>query len=458
MRLDLSTKLSIPNLERALNTEHPYQVGKGWSSRLFEEGLTVDLSRIEWVEPSALVTIVLLIAGCVRDGFNVVLRPPWRKPFDMEADIISTAQRTGNPELLKKAEYIHAQMRRRQAAFESLVRWRMWPALKADHILQAKGTITLEEKPNGSEYGAIDVKKQDTSSTDMSAGLSAELTYRQIFPLYWIGDPKSERDSSELARIGNYDMLNFLTYVLKLPDRGISTPDARTLAYIFLFELAENVAIHAKVPYGLFAVWARPAFVGNRQFFEEAMRTTYRPSELEFGRWASASPVVEILVGDSGRGIPATLSPEFDRSSADITKALGIPSDFRESLSKSEQVMFWSLDKWSSSVLHGPERGTRGLYRVQRVVSKWEGSLTIRAETNLIGLNCKIGASERYLVEKRRLARIPGTIVHLRLPVKRFPEPVVLSKPVEKQHFVMVDFDPSLDIDVATENTIHTIA
>lgn len=458
MRLDLSTRLSIPNLERALNAEHPYQMRGGWSSRLCREGLTVDLSRVEWVEPSALVMIVLLIEGCVRDGFDVVLIPPRRQPFDVEADIISTAQRTGSAELLKAAGYVHAQVRRRQAAFESLVRWRMWPALLADHILQAKGKVDLEEEPDASRQKETHVGKRDTPSSDVSADLSAELTYRQIFPLSWIGDPKSERDSSELARIGNYDMLSFLTYVLRLPDRGISTPDARTLAHVFLFELAENVGRHADVPYGLLAVWARPAFEGRRQFFEEAMRTTYRRSEQEFGRWASASPVVEVLVGDSGMGIPAVLGAEFDRSSVDVTQALGIPGDLGESLSKREQVMFWSLDKWSSSVFHGPERGTRGLYRVQRVVNKWEGSLTIRAETNLIGMNCKLGAQNRYFVERRRLARIPGTIVHLRLPAKHFPQPVVMSSPLRKHRFVITDLDPILDIDTAAEKAVCDVA
>lgn len=253
-------------------------------------------------------------------------------------------------------------------------------------------------------------------------------------------------------------MLGFLTSVLKVPHRGISIPDAQTLAHVFLFELAENVSTHAQVPYGLLAVWARPAFKQKPQFFEQAIRTAYRESELEFGRWASVSPVVEVVVGDSGKGIPGVLGEEFDRSSSGLTKALGDLGDFKGKLSRSEQVMFWSLDKWSSSVLHGPQRGTRGLYRVQRVVGKWEGCLTVRAETSLIGLNCKIGASDRHIVEKKRLARIPGTIVHLRLPARCFPEPVVLPNSVRKQRFVTAEFDQSPDIKVAAEKTIRAVA
>ena len=458
MRLDLSTKLSIPNLERTLSAENPYHVGERWSSRLSEEGLTVDLSRIEWVEPSALVMVVLLIEACVRHGFSVVLWPPRRRPFDVEADILSSAQRTGTPELLEKAKFIHAQVRRRQAAFESLVRWRMWPALQADHIVQARGKVTLEDRQDPVEHDTASAELPVKSSDELYTELTADLTYRQIFPLYWITDPKSKRDRSELARIGSHDMLNFLAHVLRLPDRGVSTPDARTMAHVFLFELAENVAAHAKVPFGLLAVWARPALNVSDEYFEKALSTSFRASELEFGRWAAAYPLVEVILGDSGEGIPRVLGNEFVRSPVNIHGALGMSTDDKKRLSKNKQIMFWSLDKWSSSILHGPERGTRGLYRVRRVVTKWEGALTIRTESDLVGFNSHRGARNPFFWETKKLAQVPGTIVHLRLPVRKaLPESSVvgLPRPVGALRFTVLAFDADVDVTKAIDRTIR---
>jgi hypothetical protein len=452
MRLDLKTTLSAASLERALALEHPYR-RQGWIRSLLKNGMVVDLSRIEWVEPSALVKLVLLVEAALREGADVVLRTPRREPSTAEGVILSTAGRRDDPDLQRKAAFISKQVKRRQTAFEALSRWRLWPALQAEHILRAKGKISLQQDFDWSTDEDLHPESSGTvpSRTDMHRDFIVDhFTYRTIFPLRWIGDPSSDQGKQGLTQIGNYNLIDFLVSVLKLPGRGISTPDAQTLAHVFLFELAENVVSHADVPFGLLAVWARPPHKMEPETFEKVAAKDFLPSEIEFYRGASSFPIVEVIVGDSGRGIPAVLGPEFARWSQSIP--------IIQHGNRNHQIMLWSLDKWSSSVDRGLDRGTRGLYRVHRVVEKWEGELTIRSERELVGIDCTVGSHGQFM-ERKGLGRFPGTVVHLKLPVKPFAEAIVpvLSRPRAEIQFTVVGFDSATDEEVAINKTLQKV-
>ncbi len=472
MLLDLGIGLTIPDFERSLNAAHPYQVSKNWHPKLSKEGLTVDLSRIEWIEPGALVMLVLLIEACVRNGFNVRIVPPCTHALDTESDILSLAHRTENPEIANKAEYIMRQIARRRAALESLARWRLWPILKAEHILNAQGKIWIDEEVGS--LATVDISDKSAKRPQLdSRGYSTlppareDFTYRTIFPLHWVGDPHTDEGKPTLARVGNYDLLNFVTSVLNLPDRGISFPDAQTLAYVFLFELFENVIVHAGVPFGLMAVWARPGLAVDQELLNKIIRRDFRPSEREFAPHVVTCPVVEVVVGDSGNGIPAVLGPEFARWSR---KSLGV-SDIdammlaermgigRRQLNRNQMIMYWSLDKWSSSKPTIYERGTRGLYRVRRVVRKWQGQFTIRSERDLVGLRFESDGTEFPFEERKKLARFPGTVVHIRMPARSFTRTTVAipSVPVKELGFSLVEFDSAVDFGEAEKKTVDKV-
>jgi orotate phosphoribosyltransferase len=61
-------------------------------------------------------------------------------------------------------------------------------------------------------------------------------------------------------------------------------------------------------------------------------------------------------------------------------------------------------------------RGTRGLYRVDRIVKKYQGLVMMRSDTHSIGWDHGGAAFDQPVVEKRRLSAIPGTILGLWLP------------------------------------------
>ena len=77
---------------------------------------------------------------------------------------------------------------------------------------------------------------------------------------------------------------------------------------------------------------------------------------------------IEIYFGDSGKGLINTLKEEYEKQ-----------KDIRI-LSKSGylNILKWSFNKWSTSKGNEEIRGTKGLYRINRIVNKYNGLVLIR--------------------------------------------------------------------------------
>ncbi len=462
MYLTLHQHLSLPSIETALvRAEHQHE--KRSSIGGSAEKLTIDLSQVEFIEPSGLVMAVLLLEDSLRNGTNVVIRTPLQQLAGGERRVIEQAENSGTPSSLRLAQSTLARLRRRQDALKRLGIWQFWSALTADHMKRQKGTIDLDRSHDWSDGSSDEQDLGQEKRVVNTYPETREFTYRAIVPLTWIGDPTISENRDRLVNTSRGNMLGFLKWVLgPQAARGISAPDADTLAHVFLFELAENVHAHAGVPYGLLAVWVRQPIRVSPRAFNTILSKDYMPSERSFITWGLPFPIVEIVVGDSGAGIPAVLGPEFKKlrlnqwkdqsSTANLADALGFMPDSRPN--ETHETLAWSLDRWSSTSLHGLKRGTRGLYRVLRTVRKWEGQLTIRAEREMITVECK-RADVRSMPEKQHLAKVPGTLVHLRIPVKPLGETIRLATvpDVQVPNFTVINLDAAPDIRNAIAKT-----
>jgi hypothetical protein len=186
----------------------------------------------------------------------------------------------------------------------------------------------------------------------------------------------------------------------------MSEVDAISVASLLLGELVENVHRHA---YESSADNPGHALVGAILFDK-----SYKPDPSNFRAClepfaksvhAMNIPVTRIIVADSGRGIPKVLGGYFrPENIQEIPKI--------DSLTIAQQILFWSLTKWSTSdrAALNERRGTRGLWVVRRFVRAYEGAITIRSEDALVGYTYLDKESNIY---DTKLRSVPGTLVDI---------------------------------------------
>lgn len=406
--LDLRNKLSQRNLEAALK-QPPFSSKHSPANPLKQMDLTVDLSRVGWVEPVAAVRVALLIEDALLEGANVRVRMPFPTATHAEKKILDSALRSKDPALSDKARFTAININRRSKAAEALRHLRFKEALAHDHIARTSGGLTISDdydRSSGDEASPV----ADAAATGVAGEPTSSWDFEVAYGLQWIPDPRKRQGKEIIDHLSKVDVLG---HILSHPSGRISGADGRTLAHVFLKELVENAIDHSGREYALVAAWRRPQGydIKESEVFE---------CEREFVGWCRQHPLIEVIVGDSGEGIPSSLSGSFD------SKQPRLPDTLQKG-SRDTRVMAWAFDKWSSKLSIDHRRGTRGLYRVQRIVRKYDGCITIRSGRSYVGIESGFNNPPDYIFEpeKRNTPRSPGTVVHVRLPVmlsERLPD------------------------------------
>lgn len=400
--------------------------GRGWSPSAHSRGLFFDLSRVEWVELGALVQLVLLVDSALREHIPLTLALPLGRLRQSEMRWL------GRLSTSKAAEAARRPLERRLRVRSYLEHLQLLEALNPVHLQDLSKNLTILQGFDSSEMA--DVRQILKEEQDLARQLSPKQTsheewplnerqYRHVFPLNWF----SIEDSSKMQAL-SWAFAN----VIGSPWRGLETVDANTLANVVLYELVENVKDHSGTSgWALVAAWARP-----RRF--PAKTHNYYNCEHPYLEWVNQgnSPVVEIVVGDSGVGIQARLRKRFNE-----TRAEGI-EPWPEIPGTDERLLLWAFNRWSTSKDLEKSRGTRGLYRVDRVVKKYQGLITLRSSGVLAGLDHGGAAYDAPIYETTPLAHIPGTILRVRMPALReeFPHRTELPRRPASLAFLTLDF------------------
>lgn len=403
MLLDLKRNVCLRNWEKALHQD-PFLLS-GWNDRLASCGLIVDLSRVGWVEPDALVRIALLIEGAVCEaGVKVTVRLPLTRPTREEAAVLQAASgRSATSEARAQASEGSRTLNRRQKASAVLEAMQFRTALEHQHILDGPGSISWVDDFDEISGGRASGTDEDEEEDFDPAGL--DLWYfdlQVIYPLDWIGDPAQERTSKRIEDLAK---------VMWHGSGRIYGCDGDTLAGVIVKELAENTIEHSGREFSLLAAWMRPDRVSLKD--HEVLRC-----EEPFAASCRGKPLVGITVGDSGLGIPQVLRRAYDGE-----------RPLRETegpVTEEDQILAWACDKWSTTTdssdrRRRDRRGTRGLFRVRQIVEKYGGCLTLRAERSYVGYDFGSNRPTSDIAESRHnysLARSPGTVVHARIPVR----------------------------------------
>lgn len=363
----------------------------GWSEAVREAGLLIDLSRVEWVELSAIVQTTVLIESALRAEIDVQVAWPLANHRRSERHWASEAG--GLPENVRAR--IKHRVDRRGDLSRFLIRLGFREALLAARLdgygrLELIDDYDTSADPTGARPQA---GGEDREPSDEPPSQQEWAGY--IVPLRWVaGDDLAtiRTIAAEVARVA------------RISGRGIPSADAEAIARVLMFELVGNVTSHAQAPRALVAAFAHPYDVPPRP---ESFLSCERPYFQWFG--AQRLSGIDIVVGDSGLGLPAVLGPAYERA-----REHGVNVPTLEA-GPDASVMQWAFDRRSSSD-PSERRGTRGLYRVDRVVKRHAGLMTIRAADQLVGFDHGGAAHDANLVEATALAHVPGTVLHTHVP------------------------------------------
>lgn len=388
---------------------------KGWSEEAKREGLFLDLSRIEWIDIGALVQTVLLSEAARRDGIDVTVALP-----------LARARRSEEFWARHNSQYapaVYSRIARRAAASDFLKYLRVTSALQADHLGEHSGRVIILDDFDPSAFELAEEEEVERYSNTEKVDAVAEsedinLLYQYIFPLTWF----SSADPTAFA-----PMVSFLSAVIGEAKRGIDAVDAAAISNVILYELVENVVEHSGTgSRALVAAWARPETCPPRP-------SNCLPAERAYICWLleKNTSLVDLIVGDSGEGIPKKLRKAFRdaRSRGEV-----VPDN---AAGESANVMLWSFERWSTSKDATSLRGTRGLYRVDRIVRKYQGIITARAENQFVGWDHGGLSFDEKLFNSEGLARIPGTVLRLRVPPLRETYPSRMSNSERQEELAL---------------------
>jgi hypothetical protein len=346
---------------------------------------------VEWVDIGAAVQLCLIVQAARSEGVEVTVAMPTRTSSSGEEVWVDEA--TG-VQRRARAEHILTRTSRRQAAYRFLTHLRFEGALGEPlpdgaarlRIIHDYDSASGTDEPHDSSDGSV---------TYLDGTL--EQSYRVTCPLTWIPLPESPRVSG---------VAKFLGRVVAESERGLEKIDSAAIANVIVYELVENARLWSGAPTGaLVAVWLRPPS-GRIDIGD------YLAGEGEYLEWLNSTKrqAVEIIVGDSGKGISQVLGPSYD---AAITAGLDVP---QLSTGRTASILQWSFDRSSTSVRDVARRGTRGLYRVDRIVTKYAGLVTVRAGDQLAGWDHGGPSHDVQVAPGQSLPFMPGSLLRLRLP------------------------------------------
>lgn len=394
--------------------------GSSWSPSANSRGLFFDFSKVEWLELGALAQVVLLIESALRDNLRVTVALPLGR--------LRQSEKRRLQKFTSKAtvENINHRVEMRLRVRSYIEHLRFVEALRADHIKQPVEILAnydSSEMESSEEQAENFGNKINVDKIKNEEWPLNERQYRHIFPLTWFSVDEHEKF---------HELGWALANVIGAPARGLEIIDANSLANVILYELIENVKDHASVSgWALVAAWARPKKYPARP-------VNYNLCERPYLEWASQSnsPSVEIVVGDSGVGVKHALRTRFEEASAEgLVIWPDVPGEDR-------RVLLWSFDRWSTSKDLGKSRGTRGLYRVDRVVRKYQGLITLRSAGSLVGFDHGGSAYDAVIYEPNILSNVPGSLLRVRMPAFREE---AISRPALPQKHASLAF-MTLDI------------
>lgn len=372
-------------------------------SRIFDNEYFIDLSQVGHAEFGALAKLILIIESYLKSNSIIFIALP---------TITFTKK-----EKVRKLDENYT-----QSTKENLLKSR----IKANSFIKTSGFVAavqqIAEIYNKQVYLTESYEfesefNQESFSNSFSVIYERhnieEYDYRYIYPFHWI-DCSHGPDNFLLIE-------KDLNKILENPEKGLDPIDVKAIKNVIFSELIKNVKEHSGSKYALLGI-------GLINTISLTLETKYRkinPIEKPYFNWVKENMIasqVEIYFGDSGIGI---------FSDAYVNKYKKDKNG--NNLNKDRQLEL-AFERWTTSKNDEPRRGTKGLYRIQRIINKYNGIVHIETDFFNGGFR-KGGLNESRFFCRNTGKYFQGTLVSIKLnpfkEVKSFKY-VIESKTIEK--------------------------
>jgi len=388
--LNLGSRLTPRSLQR----EHR-RISRTGKPEHTVSDVVIDLSAVEWFELASLVDLIVMIEGFLADGVDTHILTPFPDLFLDESRFASES--VSNEKLARAA------------------------ASRREEVLRHLGSLrfrtAIEEV--SSKYPTRCHIIQPSSEPD------AETTpHLSRMPLTWV-HASDLNDAFKFAKLLTNLIASAHSGPLLWAQGDLDSYDAQGIVEVVLKELIENGLGHSGADRVLVVAWVRPDSVA--------------PTASDFGKedrayvdWLRSigKRSIEIVVGDAGLGIPQTLEHAFRKALEEGTWKLSPASPQGRAA-----IVEFAFDRRSTRLIDELKRGTRGLYRIDRIARKYSGAIAVRTEREYLTIDH--GSSNGAIrCTPGRLPAIRGSSVRLwlstALPISRvdFGAPVLERRPI----------------------------
>lgn len=317
---------------------------------MFGAQIFIDLSKCQFAELGALAQLILVIESFLKNRHIIYFALPTTRLTERQA------KSENSQEIAKK------NLKLQILANNFLKKTGFISALQEIAKIHNAEIYFTEDYDYVSKKEGINIDGfKDSYSIVYEELIINDDNYKFLLPFRWID---CKNDQNEIR-----DLEKKLDKILENDQRGIETFDAQVIKNIILSELIKNVKMHAKTRYAIFVV----GLIQTRSILLSNQYKKPNPIELEYLDYIKGNNIgtqVEIYFGDSGIGL---LNETYKNKISD---------KFQFHKSNSGKLLEYSFNKWSSIQDDEPRRGTKGLYRLKRIVDKYKGILHIKSSTS----------------------------------------------------------------------------
>lgn len=353
------------------------------SSKLFYKEYFIDLSQVSYAELGALAKLLLIIENFLKENYIVFIALPTIK-YTIKEKLKETNKKY-NQSLKKNI------LNRRKDTNNFIKTTGFVSAVQQIATLHEKQVYITENYEFESEFNQESFL--DSFSVIYENHSVEEYNYKYIFPFHWIDCSNGLENFEEIE--------NDLNIILENPERGLDAIDVKAIKNVILSELIKNVREHSCNKYALLAI----GLINSKSLTNDRQYKKTNPVEKEYLNWIATnnfSSQVEIYFGDSGVGI---LTEEYRNK---------YKKDKNGNILNREKQLELAFERWTTRKNNEPRRGTKGLYRIQRIINKYNGIVHIETG-DLNGGFIKGGSVEsKYLCRKTGID-FKGTLVTIKL-------------------------------------------
>jgi hypothetical protein len=362
-----------------------------------KKDLFFDLSQVGWISINAAFQLCLVIEKLKKNNQNIFIALPYIKSTEYELE--SKALSTDIKETLIK---------NRRKANEFLKVINFDKATLCEHLADKKEVLISEDfqfskgELNPEYFYSVFYAQIDKYEC------TGEYYYSNIIPFRWINQDENY-----------YDRLSKqIEFFLKKEEKGLQLIDVLSLKNVILSELMKNLKEHAgsETKHALFSLnlinsksISLQKDINNRSVNSRIIENDFLEGIIN----SKINSLIEIYFGDTGEGI----------CNEKLIKKYNINHNTQhkiQSLHTQNKILRWSFDKWSTSK-DEELRGTKGLYRIHRIVNKYNGIIHVRSKKTDGGFQKGGRIESEWINNENTLYNHPGTFIQIKLcPQKEF--------------------------------------